>query len=353
MDSDDEELAKGRSGGDEDDGVVEVAGLESGDEGRVRRKSKKRRMSLAQEKDDEEAFWLGGTSSGDAEGAASSSTAAATNEGDEEDAEKDKSDSKASARGAKTKKGPLLYRRLTASASTSEAGLLSPPASHRKPQVSVAPVAASAGPSSPESLPATPQAKSKKKGTPPRAALKDSPGNPFLETPDDGTSASAKSLSPVREETEPVYEKPFVTYVFRGVRRTYQNPMYDHARNRAITPPPNSKLPVEDPLYSPDPTLRPRLLFPEAHKKRVTRSSTKKAAAPLLIREDSDSEDGFGPIAPLNLGAKGKGKGAAAKIKAPNFGSAETKTRKTKPVTLDTELRKAVGTATTDGDVFS
>jgi len=327
VDSDDEGLVPGGKGGADPESAP--------------RKTKKRRVNFAQDRDDEEAFWLGGNAEG-------SSTAA------------DKAEPK-SARDAKGKKAPLLYRKLTASASTSEAGLLSPPASHRKP--AVAPVAA--GPSSPspstsESLPATPVAKVKKlswdSDSPARGGLKDSPGNPFVDTPDDGLGRAA-TLSPVqeieKEAKEPEHERPFITYVFRGARRTYQNPAYDHVRNRPLSPPPNSKLPVEDPLYSPDPTLKPRLLFPEAHKKRVTRSASKKAA--LAVRAgDSDSEDGFGPVS----GSKAGSKVPMGKIKAPKFAAADreakgkTKPKSAKKVKVQAMSRKAAA-APADDDVFS
>lgn len=52
----------------------------------------------------------------------------------------------------------------------------------------------------------------------------------------------------------------------RGVRREYQNPLYNHKENRPLSPPPTSLLPIEHPDYSPDMTCRPTILFPDASK---------------------------------------------------------------------------------------
>lgn len=118
----------------------------------------------------------------------------------------------------------------------------------------------------------------------------------------------------------------FLTHVCsRGVKRVYQNPMYNHAKNRPLSPPPNSKLPIEDPLFSPDPSCKPRLLFPEAHKKR---KGKKRTAATSVKRSDrgkvSDSED-------ENL----EQTLTRGRVKQPNFGRA---------LTLDAELKKAAKT---------
>lgn len=54
------------------------------------------------------------------------------------------------------------------------------------------------------------------------------------------------------------------------MRREYQNPLYNHAKKRPLSPPPSSLLPIEHPDYSPDIGCGPTVLFPEARKgKRV------------------------------------------------------------------------------------
>ena len=52
----------------------------------------------------------------------------------------------------------------------------------------------------------------------------------------------------------------------RGVRRKYQNPLYNHKKDRPLSPLPTSLLPIEHPDYSPDMTCRPTILFPKAPK---------------------------------------------------------------------------------------
>ncbi|EAU90236.1 hypothetical protein CC1G_11560 [Coprinopsis cinerea okayama7 len=278
-----------------------------------RQSRKKRRTTLAQENDDEEAFWMGGNDSkqGDVSGANTKSAAAKS-------------------------QGPLLYRKLQASASTSqvEQGLLSPPASHRKPvNPPVAPRPTSPSPATTVSEPVTPQPKAKSKpfvDDSPVVGIVDSPSNPFVATPvgEDDDVESVASPKAEDHDDEPVYDKPTVTYVFRGVKRVYQNPMYDPVKKRAISPPPNSKLPVDDPLFSPDPTCKPRLLFPEAHKKR--RAKHQKKPVPQA-RSDSD-EEGSDSDADEGLGR--------GRIKAPNFGAGK----------LTAESRKAA--ASNEDDVF-
>ncbi|KAH6885550.1 hypothetical protein BKA70DRAFT_1337761 [Coprinopsis sp. MPI-PUGE-AT-0042] len=264
---------------------------------------KKRRVALAQDKDDEEAFWLGGSSSrhNDEEQEQDSDRAHS-----DEEQDGGKSSNKLTAATLK-RQAPLLYRKLQASASSTtssqpEQGLLSPPASHRKPTaVTTLEVASKTTLSTIEELPVTPRKVKTKKGLASPPVLKsfvDSPSNPFLETPVDPSlvlSSDSEGEDAAAEEKEvPEYDKPTVTYVFRGVKRVYQNPMYDHTKGRPVTPPPNSKLPVTNPLFSPDPTCKPRLLFPEAHKKRNKVKAAKAAAGgktkkkPVVVESDSD-----------------------------------------------------------------
>ena len=63
-----------------------------------------------------------------------------------------------------------------------------------------------------------------------------------------------------------VGQSDFCLSFSRGVRREYQNPLYNHKENRPLSPPPTSLLPIEHPDYSPDMTCRPTILFPKAPK---------------------------------------------------------------------------------------
>lgn len=98
--------------------------------------------------------------------------------------------------------------------------------------------------------------------------------------------------------------------ISRGVRREYQNPLYDHAKNRPLSPPPSSLLPIEHPDYSPDMGCKPTVLFPNARK--VKRPAAAKgeseggAGAPTALRRSprrksmirsSDDEGGPKPRA--------------------------------------------------------
>ncbi|KAF6752946.1 hypothetical protein DFP72DRAFT_432173 [Ephemerocybe angulata] len=310
-DSSDEELEH-ESGGDE------------------KRQRKKRRLTGAKTDDaDEEAkFWgMGGESS-------------------ETKAEEPKP-------GMSTRsKKPLLYQRLktqsVASSVASESGsqgLASPPPSNRKTVTqTVPPAPRQTTPRTTRSkvyLPVTPPPKQKRVTRASTAArfLRDSPSNPFVATPangdDDGDVVESPStLTRGDESPTPAYDQKTVTYVFRGVKRVYQNPMYNHVEDRPLTPPPNSKLPVEHPLYSPDPTIKPKLLFPEAHKKRKGKGKGKKVASPTTPTpkriQDSESElEAEGVAQTLTKG----------RLKQPSFG------RKPKPMTLEAELKKAAVTA--------
>lgn len=125
----------------------------------------------------------------------------------------------------------------------------------------------------------------------------------------------------------------------RGVKRVYQNPMFNHAKNRPLSPPPNSKLPVEHPEFSPDPSCKPTLLFPEAHKKRKAKKAAPASSSKRSKRaKDSDSEDGDEDL---------EKKLTKGRVKQPNFGRA---------LTLDAELKKvakkAVAKAPVEDDPF-
>jgi hypothetical protein len=68
--------------------------------------------------------------------------------------------------------------------------------------------------------------------------------------------------------------------ISRGVRRTYQNPLYNHAADRPLSPPPASLLPIDHPEYSPPIHCTPKLLFPAAHRNLRSKNARKTAAAP-------------------------------------------------------------------------
>jgi len=95
-----------------------------------------------------------------------------------------------------------------------------------------------------------------------RRALRDSPENPFLATPvADSDSPGVTDSSADPSPHTPGYDKPFINYVFRGTRRTYQNPHYNHAEGRPLSPPPASKLPIDHADYSPSEACPPKRLF--------------------------------------------------------------------------------------------
>ncbi|KAG6895425.1 hypothetical protein C0992_001286 [Termitomyces sp. T32_za158] len=152
----------------------------------------------------------------------------------------------------------LVYRRLAPAASTSSVGSapVSPPPSNRKPVV-VAPV--------------TPEYQRPKRSIP----VRDSPNNPFLVSPASVVEDSASPTPSLSPHTPQYQEKPTVTYVFRGVRGTFPNPLYDHERNRPRSPSARSRLPFEHPDYSPDSHCAPKVLFPMATRKSRARLTAK------------------------------------------------------------------------------
>ncbi|KAG6872552.1 hypothetical protein C0995_008896 [Termitomyces sp. Mi166 len=152
----------------------------------------------------------------------------------------------------------LVYRRLAPAASTSSVGTapVSPPPSNRKPIAAAAPV--------------TPEYRPPKRSIP----MRDSPNNPFLVSPASVVEDSASPTPSLSPHTPQYQEQPTVTYVFRGVRGTFPNPLYDHERNRPRSPSALSRLPVEHPDYSPDSRCVPKVLFPMAPRK-SQRASTR------------------------------------------------------------------------------
>ncbi|KAI5121438.1 hypothetical protein M0805_006199 [Coniferiporia weirii] len=177
---------------------------------------------------------------------------------------------------------------------------VSPPPSHRqKPAVADVVDVVEQPP-----LPSTPKGKQRKEYSP----VRDSPNNPFL---DDDSPVSIAG-DPVEPRTPTAQaEKPTIAYVFRGVRATFANPMFNlppdvHER---------SLLPVEHPDYSPDPACPPKLLFADARKRRAPSSPTRVGKSKSAERStaaipsnhtddewnDSDDEDDLHVTPPKRL----------------------------------------------------
>ncbi|KAM5537241.1 hypothetical protein V8D89_009174 [Ganoderma adspersum] len=139
-------------------------------------------------------------------------------------------------------------------------GLLSPPPSRRAPVVVPRP----ATPPPPEPT----KEKEKGKALPER----DSPNNPFLA--DDSpvsAGASGDQSSPEPKTPQKREEKPTLTYVFRGVKMLVSNPHYT-SEEAAAEIEERSKLPVTHPDFSPSDAIAPKLLFPQARKRDLSRN---------------------------------------------------------------------------------
>ncbi|KAL0057230.1 hypothetical protein AAF712_016137 [Marasmius tenuissimus] len=191
--------------------------------------------------------------------------------------------------------------------------------------------------SPPPATPKTPKAQIRS-GISPMMLLRDSPDNPFLSSPESpsGTGPSTATVAEGRGKGAVFEEQPFVQMVFRGVRKTYPNPYYDHKRGRPKSPDPNSLLPPEHPDYSPDLRGQPKVLWPTKKskaaveepktptKKPLARTTPAAAAASLktppqtkkrttgktrnLVDSDDEDEDEKGldeddvlPVRPLRL----------------------------------------------------
>lgn len=227
----------------------------------------------------------------------------------------------------------------------------------------------------PRTPPVTPKTRSST-----RRALRDSPDNPFLATPEnhvEGTSGSSSSANP--SPHAPFQERPTIAYVFRGVRRECKNPLYNHAEDRPFSPPLESKLPVDHPDYSPDIHCIPKRLFVDARPKRkkpATSKSQKRArhCSPSFSADEGD----IGEIRPLKLDfglEKGAGaqtldqelarpkrkKPATSKPKAPSrkkarqrspsFSADGSDVGEIRPLTLDFGLEKRAGAQTLDQEL--
>ena len=110
----------------------------------------------------------------------------------------------------------------------------------------------------------------------------------------------------------PLFQRYILMILFsRGVRRECKNPLYNHAQDRPFSPPPESKLAIDHPDYSPSIHCVPKRLFPHAHskkkKQKKTSTATKKqdSLSRKRARQRSPSlsadEDGVGEIRPLKL----------------------------------------------------
>ncbi|KAG5649761.1 hypothetical protein H0H81_002139 [Sphagnurus paluster] len=274
--------------------------------------NKKRRVGTSSAAEaDEEAFWLSGhKSEGDVPNAGTELLKPAA-EDQEKDAEKD-ADAK--------DKGPLLYRRrLAAAASTSSVGSapVSPPPSNRrmvKRNHSKVLLSPRTPPQRQSQRLAAVSAKGKAKGMQGIFPQRDSPNNPFLVEGEEAEVAASPETTASGDPSPrtPKPERPTVTYVFRGVRGTFPNPLYDHEKNRPRSPSARSRLPVEDPDYSPSEHCPPVVLFPPA----APRKSRRLAGVARSLEEELRGRS-------LTSDAKGKGRVTGS----PDRGSERGRTR--------------------------
>ncbi|KAJ3805479.1 hypothetical protein F5876DRAFT_81740 [Lentinula aff. lateritia] len=264
--------------------VEEEAGGEasSDEEQRPERQSKRRKISNVPE-DDEEAFWTAGSPT------SHNLQKGNVKEADEVGTESD-SDTATS-----------FLSRHGQRSSTVGSAPVSPPPSHRRipaakiasiaPALQLLPVVEENPSPSGTSPPVTP--KSSK-----TLALRDSPYNPFLASPLDLDDAASTSKSS-KMSTGLLQEKPTVTFIFRGVKKEYPNPYYDHAKDKPRSPEPNSLLPPEHKDYTPDLRGTPRALWPRKKKAALlsapespsNRASRRKApvqSVPTLTESDDE-----------------------------------------------------------------
>jgi len=113
-----------------------------------------------------------------------------------------------------------------------------------------------------------------------RQALRDSPENPFLDDSPPSAAGSPVPRTPTKHE-----EKPLVTYVFRGMKAQFANPMY----NLPPSAHEHSLLPVEHPDFEANEACPPKLLFPLAHRRQVRRRSPD-ASLPPMNRTNEEIE---------------------------------------------------------------
>jgi len=110
-----------------------------------------------------------------------------------------------------------------------------------------------------------------------RQALRDSPENPFLDDSPPSAAGSPAPRTPTQHE-----EKPLVTYVFRGMKAQFANPMY----NLPPSAHEHSLLPVEHPDFEANEACPPKLLFPSAHRRQVRRHSPDASLPPTNLTDE-------------------------------------------------------------------
>ncbi|KAF9050764.1 hypothetical protein BDZ89DRAFT_1154234 [Hymenopellis radicata] len=191
---------------------------------------------------------------------------------------------------------PLLERRRRQRAQSTTSSLASPPPSFRQTKGLTRKAAAVKFSSpSPSELPSTPKAK--RKFAPP---IRDSPNNPFLDSPDNSDAEEEEEKAAALSVAD--RENPFVTFVFRGVRKSFDNPYYDPVKKGPVSPPPNSLLPTDHIDYSPDMRCPPRVLFPKAKKqKKASSGKGKKATSQALLDEPDSDDEGEQQVKPIKL----------------------------------------------------
>ena len=105
----------------------------------------------------------------------------------------------------------------------------------------------------------------------------------------------------------------------RGVRRECKNPLYNHAEDRPLSPPPQSKLAIDHPDYSPSIRCIPKRLFADTISRRKKEKKKKSSTATYKTRDfshhpwkkarkrspslsnDEENDDDVGEIRPLKL----------------------------------------------------
>ncbi|KAF5324372.1 hypothetical protein D9619_011350 [Psilocybe cf. subviscida] len=295
--------ASGRSRGscdsDSDDRVMDS----SDEEGEAINTRKKRRLDLtgADAAANEDAFWLGGTTSSAG-------------------LKQPVQDTPQVLEGPSTSKRdlPLLYKRKLAQQQqeqrTELVAPVSPPPSHRR-VVKALP------------LPSTPP---RTRAAGKRAAVPcDSPENPFLDTPqgdDEIVESPPDSSANPSPRTPDRAEKPIVYMVFRGMRKAYPNRLYDHKNNRPLLPPEQSKLDINDPEYEPSEFCTPKVLFPDARRKR---RNAPRAAKKRAISPDPSGDEGEGLGEGLDLDIKPKKLDFGRPKQQPKANASLEKNRKT------------------------
>lgn len=147
-------------------------------------------------------------------------------------------------------------------------GLLSPPPSRRAPILVPRPATPPRNPSG------------NRRGLPER----DSPNNPFLESPAD-TVVHVSDVWSLREPRTPprkAVERPTISVLFRGVKAEVSNPHYvpeDIAADNEA----RARLPVWHPEYSPSKACVPTLLFPGARARAPERVASRRADRVVAI----------------------------------------------------------------------